>query len=297
MVSQKMNFLKKPKVAVLLAAYNGEKYIEEQIQSILDQKNIDAYIYISIDESTDKTLEICENLKKSNKQIQIIQRGDKKFGSAGQNFYNLFINVNFEYFEFIALSDQDDIWKPSKIIRGIEVINSSEAAAYSSDVECFWEDKKYKNKLIKKSHPQKEYDYYFEPAGPGCTYIITKELATAIKNKILTLKKLPFHHDWFFYAFARSNSFKWVIDDQANILYRQHSSNQVGANFGIKSKLKRFKIIRSGIYQEQSKEILKSISIDRKEIIFDILKNPFKYRRKNSEATALFFFTLFGWIK
>ena len=59
-----MNFPNKPKVAVLLAAYNGEKYIEEQIQSILDQKNIDIYIYISIDESTDKTLEICENLTK-----------------------------------------------------------------------------------------------------------------------------------------------------------------------------------------------------------------------------------------
>ena len=137
-----------PKVAVLLAAYNGEKYIQEQIESIVNQVDVDVYIYISIDASTDRTLEICEQLQKIHKNIFIINESKERFGSAGKNFYYLIKNVDFEEFDFIALSDQDDIWKPLKIIRGIQVLEKEQASGYSSDVECFWDDGSRKNKII-----------------------------------------------------------------------------------------------------------------------------------------------------
>lgn len=276
-----------PKVAVLLAAYNGEKYIQEQIESIVNQVDVDIYIYISIDASTDRTLEICQQLQKIYKNIFIINDGKKRFGSAGKNFYYLIKNIDFEEFDFIALSDQDDIWKPSKIIRGIQVLEKEQASGYSSDVECFWDDGSRKNKIIKKSYPQKKYDYYFEPAGPGCTYILTKNFATILKGKISNLNHLPFHHDWYIYAFARKNNFIWHIDNMPNIYYRQHKKNQVGANIGFINKLQRIKIIKDGVYRKYHNEILASLNIKVKNINIEILKNPFLFRRKAAEAILL----------
>ena len=276
-----------PKVAVLLAAYNGEKYIQEQIESIVNQVDVDVYIYISIDASTDRTLEICEQLQKIHKNIFIINENKERFGSAGKNFYYLIKNVDFEEFDFIALSDQDDIWKPLKIIRGIQVLEKEQASGYSSDVECFWDDGSRKNKIIKKSYPQKKYDYYFEPAGPGCTYILTKNFATILKGEISNLNHLPFHHDWYIYAFARKNNFIWHIDNMPNIYYRQHKKNQVGANIGFINKLQRIKIIKDGVYRKYHNEILASLNIKVKNINIEILKNPFLFRRKAAEAILL----------
>lgn len=286
---------KTPKIAVLLAAFNGEKYIKQQIESILNQYGIIIDIYISIDQSTDKTLEICQSLKENNKNIFIISSGEIIFGSAGKNFYHLIERVDIKKYDYISLADQDDIWKKNKIYRGITVIESKKISGYSSDVECFWDDNRKSNKIIKKSYPQKKFDYYFEPAGPGCTYILNKDFALAIQNKIKENKNLPFHHDWYIYAFARVNNFKWHIDNQPNIYYRQHSKNQVGANHGINQYIKRFKKLRSGNFKKDYKEILRSI--DRKNISkIKILLNPFEYRRNTKEAILLFIFCLVGWI-
>ncbi len=288
-----------PKVAVLLAAYNGEKYIQEQIEYIVNQVDVDIYIYISIDASTDRTLEICQQLQKIYKNIFIINEGKERFGSAGKNFYYLIKNIDFEEFDFIALSDQDDIWKPSKIIRGIQVLEKEQASGYSSDVECFWDDGSRKNKIIKKSYPQKKYDYYFEPAGPGCTYILKRDLFSQIQNKIKHLEKHPFHHDWFIYAYARKNNYKWHIDNLPNIYYRQHHNNQVGANTGVIQKIKRLKKLKSGNFKKETTEIFNSLGGNNKislEIRSSILKNPFEFRRNNREAIFLFIFALFKWV-
>lgn len=288
-----------PRVAVLLAAYNGEKYIQEQIESIVNQVDVDIYIYISIDASTDRTLEICQQIQKIYKNIFIINEGKERFGSAGKNFYYLIKNIDFEEFDFIALSDQDDIWKPSKIIRGIQVLEKEQASGYSSDVECFWDDGSRKNKIIKKSYPQKTFDYLFEPAGPGCTYILKKDLAEAIKLKITTSIKLPFHHDWFIYAFSRSKKFKWLIDTYPGILYRQHNSNQVGANIGAIQAIKRLQKLKDGTFKKEHEQILESIdffSSHPNNIGIQLKKNPHIFRRKTSDAIFLKIFAILGFI-
>lgn len=289
-----------PKVVVLLAAYNGENYIQEQIISIVNQVDVNVYIYISIDASTDRTLEICQQLQKKYINIFIINEGKYLFGSAGKNFYHLIKNVDFEDFDFIALSDQDDIWKPEKINRGIHILKIENAIGYSSDVECFWDNNK--SKIIKKSYPQKRYDYFFEPAGPGCTYIFSKKLATSLKDHI---KKhpdsLPFHHDWFIYAYSRINKLKWIIDKQPNIWYRQHANNQVGANSGIKALIQRLKKIKTGEYKKEvieiftTHELIKNNNYSIDSLYREVKKNPFQCRRSKKEAlllSILFFLNL-----
>ena len=288
--------IKNKKIAVLLAAFNGEKYVKEQIDSIKNQTNFDIHIFISIDTSNDSTLKICNKYSKN--FVTILPSPIEKFGSAGLNFYRLFRDVDIEKFDYIALADQDDVWKEKRLERATEIIEQHNFDAYSSNIECFWDNSE-KNIIIKKSHPQKKYDYIFEPAGPGCTYILTKNLANRLKNEILNNKKLPFHHDWFIYAFARKNNYRWHIDDATSLMYRQHSRNQVGANHGFKQKIKRLLLLKNGVYKNQYFEILDSLGYDdnfKRRIRFNVMKNPFNYRRNFKEAVLLFFFALIGWI-
>jgi len=73
------------KIAVLLASYNGTKYIKEQIDSILNQKDVDVTIFISDDVSIDSTLEYLQSIYKDNRKL-IYLKNDTKFGGAAKNF-------------------------------------------------------------------------------------------------------------------------------------------------------------------------------------------------------------------
>ncbi|MDE5758415.1 MAG: glycosyltransferase, partial [Allobaculum sp.] len=90
-------------ISVCIATYNGERYIETQIRSILDQLNEDDEIIISDDSSTDRTLDIIRSLNDS--RIKLF--AGNKFHSRTFNFENALKQATGD---FIFLSDQDDIW-------------------------------------------------------------------------------------------------------------------------------------------------------------------------------------------
>ena len=255
-----MTTTSQPKVAVLLAAYNGEKFISYQLESILAQEEVAITIYISIDKSTDATKKIVEDYIKKKSNIFLLDYG-KRFGSAGKNFYRLIKEVNIDNFEYISFADQDDYWMPCKLKNAITTLTNTSSSCYSSDVIAFWPDKKIK-KPIKKSFPQKKFDYLFEAAGPGCTYVLNKEffrpLQLFIEQNSSQIENFAMH-DWFIYAFARSRKFKWTISNQADILYVQHASNVVGANTGINAYKKRFKQLASGEWLHECEKLFNII--------------------------------------
>ena len=110
---------KKPKVAVLMSAYNGEKYISEQINSILQQTYQNLVLYIRDDGSSDNTVSILEEYERQ-KKIVLIQ---------GENlgFINSFFDVmkKCETADYYAWCDQDDIWIPDKIERAVEKLEEN----------------------------------------------------------------------------------------------------------------------------------------------------------------------------
>jgi rhamnosyltransferase len=171
------------------------------------------------------------------------------FGSAARNFFRLISEVDLENFDFVAFSDQDDIWFPDKISSAVNKISSDKFSCYSSDVLARWSDGRVK--VLKKSYPQRKWDYYFESAGPGCTYVFKKKFALVLKefvcdNDLLLNNLGGGQHDWLIYAYARKNNFVWFIDDSAGMYYRQHSGNLVGANYGYSAFLYRFKLVLNG---------------------------------------------------
>lgn len=251
---------KQPSFAVLLAAYNGMEYIEQQLQSILQQQGVNITIFISVDLSDDDTYERCLNYVKLNSNIKVLSYG-KRFGGAAQNFFRLISEVEFLDFDYVALADQDDEWFVDKLCYGIKQMDVNSAEAYSASVIAFWEDGR--KKLIDKSQPQKELDYLFEAAGPGCTYIFTNKAANLIKQYLDSFPELNDFvlHDWLAYAILRHNKYKWFIDSQPKMYYRQHEDNQVGANASIKAKLYRVKYILSGQVFKSIKVLVSALDI------------------------------------
>lgn len=234
------------RVAVLLAAFNGEQWIDEQLDTILAQQGVEVEVFISVDPSEDDTLERCQGRAAADPRLHVLPITGR-FGSAAANFFHLLRTVPFEGFDMVAFSDQDDHWLPHKLQRAAQQLQATGSEAYSSNVIAFWPDGR--ARLLQKAQPQVAYDHFFEAAGPGCTYVFTQALANYIKatvqqqGKALEAVTLQ---DWYLYALARTSGRAWYIDPQPSMRYRQHANNVVGANVGWRQSLARLSRIRNG---------------------------------------------------
>lgn len=295
------------KIAVLLASYNGAEFIEEQVLSILTQTQVDLDLYISDDASSDETLEIIAKLQKRFRSIILFSTGVNS-GSATRNFFKLISHVPVSKYEFFSFSDQDDIWFKDKLINSISLINKNNLSAYSSNVKTIFTDGS--GFLLRKDQPQKDFDYMFESAGPGSTFVFTKIFFTELKNFVLennnSLRYIN-NHDWFCYAFARSRGFLWFIDSRATLYYRQHQNNVIGVNHGFKAYLFR---ISQVFNQNFSKQVwITSEILGYKAELSKILPNNnfflrlkfflffTKCRRRFRDAVTLLFFVIMGLMK
>jgi rhamnosyltransferase len=250
-----------PTVAVLLAAFNGTSWLREQINSILLQQDIDLTLYISVDQSCDGTEALVDQIATIDRRITVLPHG-QHFGGAGANFFRLFKQVDFSHYDFVALSDQDDIWNPNKLSIAIAALRANSAQGYSSNVTAFWPDGQMH--FIDKSQAQVKWDFLFEAAGPGCTYVLTKTLALEFASFLLTHSEAVSHvqlHDWLLYAFSRAYKYPWFIDSKSSILYRQHANNQFGANVGFSAFLIRAKKVLNGWGFDQSNSIAKAVGM------------------------------------
>lgn len=121
--------VKLPKVAVLLAAYNGMRWIEDQVASILEQSGVEVTIYISVDTSIDGTEAWCARLA-TNLSNVILLPSVGRFGGASRNFFRLIRDVDVGNFEFFAFADQDDIWYADKLQRAVSLLEQQRSDAY-----------------------------------------------------------------------------------------------------------------------------------------------------------------------
>lgn len=244
-----------PQVAVLLAAYNGMSWIEEQLASILAQTGVHVSIFISVDTSTDGTESWCAEYALNHSHVTLLPPAGP-FRGAARNFFRLIRDVDFSTYDFVSFADQDDIWYPDKLKRAIARLRSDDIDGYSSNVVAFWPNGR--RMLVNKAQPQVRWDYLFEAAGPGCTYVLKPALAAGFKKVIVDewerVQEVALH-DWFCYAYARSHGFKWLIDPVPGMDYRQHASNQIGVNNGLRSILSRWRLLSKGWWINQVKII------------------------------------------
>ena len=291
------------KFAVLLATHNGNAWIEEQLFSIIKQINVSVTVFVSDDMSEDGTFEKISSMVPLYENIKILPR--KKHGTPARNFHYLLGSLDFSNYDYVALSDQDDIWFKDKLFEAHSHIASIGADAFSSDVIAQYVNGK--RKSIKRSFPLKKYDYLFESAGAGCTYVIKAcyisdyakfiELNYKIVNQINS-------HDWTIYAYMRSLGYNWFIGSKPSVIYRQHLNNAEGVNIGITAYLNRFKDIMSGRYRKKCLSMLILLDSENTEFIklldgkwvsgLLLLKYIPEIRRSRKYQLILASFLLFG---
>lgn len=250
--------MNKYKVAVLMASFNGIAWLPDQLKSIMNQRDVEISLYVSDDFSQDGSFDYLQQLALQDKCINLLPRS-AKFGAAGKNFYRLIQDVNISDYDYVAFADQDDIWNQDKLIRHISLMHKYGVDGVSSSVVAFWNNRK--KKLINKSHPQRELDYLFESAGPGCTFLMTPWLVNELKrllNDSSSNSREVALHDWLAYAVCRASGRKWLIDPIPTVQYRQHTHNVIGANAGVKAKLSRIRKMSNGWYR---REVLKVVQV------------------------------------
>lgn len=217
------------KIDILMATYNGEKYLREQIDSILNQTFKDFNLIICDDCSKDSTWKILQEYEKKDSRVKII-KNEKNLG-YNKNFEKLLSYVQSEYF---MLSDQDDFWMENKVEESYRKITEEDLNLVCSDLEVvdenlntihssmweFWPDYNIKNK-IKKSNDYRS--CLMTNCVTGCTTIINSKLI----SELIPLPGYPIVHDWWIALVAGSKGPIGYIEKPL-IKYRQHGHNQIG---------------------------------------------------------------------
>ena len=239
----------KEKIAVLMAAYNGSKYLEEQLISIIAQANIEWHLFVRDDGSTDNTVSLLRLYADKYENITIVDNFGEFTGSAAGNFFKLVHFSDYSGFTHISFADQDDIWSPGKLRTALDCMALEGAGGYSSNLVSY-DNVMRRASYIDKSQAQKDFDYLFQGASAGCTYVITQQVCALIKAKTLAIDSFKGRsHDWLIYAICRVNEVKWALDREAHIFYRQHATNVYGSMSAFQGLVSRIKLLRSGWYR------------------------------------------------
>ena len=224
----------KNKLAILMATYNGEKYLREQIDSILNQTYQDFDLYIRDDNSTDNTINIIkEYLKKYPQKIFFVQDGRTAKGACN-NFMFLLEHVhNINKYEMFMFSDQDDFWINDKVELTInkynELMDKDQPILIHTDLFVVDSNLKLINKsFIQYSDLNANYNkfnnYLIQNNVTGCTTFVNKSLVELVDFNIKNICM----HDWYFALIASAFGHVIFIDKQT-IKYRQHINNVLGA--------------------------------------------------------------------
>ena len=266
-------------IDILMATYNGEKYIKEQIESILAQDYSNIRCIICDDCSTDRTYEIAKEYVKKDKRV-IVYKNEKNLGVI-KNFEKLLSLVESDYY---MLADQDDIWKTTKVSDTFQKLKKENADLVFTDLEIVDENMQIKNHSFNRVmgiYPKisKEKDIrlvYLYNVVTGCTILTKKKYI----SKILPLptNKDVLHDHYIALAILLSGG-KVCYLDKPTIFYRQHQNNQVGTS-RYTDRFKTFQEVRNHLIQVKISIFTTYCQMN---ALFDEV-----YQKKNNEALQYF---------
>ena len=226
------------KIAILLSTYNGEKYIKEQIDSILNQQGVETYIFVRDDGSSDATVAILKELQVTYRNRIELTQG-KNLGYAG-SFISL-LSKSEEKFDFYAFSDQDDVWLPEKCKRGVDALIKNRVCLglYASAITICDENLHpvYVNHYDEKFCTLKS--DFIRHRYAGCTMLFTRQLAVLARQLLNSTgyERYPFSHDFALTSIAHIVG-KVVLDQESFILHRRLESSVTAREKGVLNRIK-----------------------------------------------------------
>ena len=240
---------KEVSIAVILAYFNGENYIKQQVKSILDQTIKKTDLYISDDNSLKKLKKSDLSLDNKNaNRIQIYNR------SKNYNYSKNFLLTLFEIpnnYNFYSFSDQDDIWFENKLEKAIDKIkeySKETPVLYCGRSLIEYQGKKHTKKLstLHSKKPSFANSLVQNICG-GNTIVMNKAARNLVINSFSLEEVIS--HDWWIYQVLTSCGGIIIYDPKPYLIYRQHSNNLVSTNNNWKGRLKRIMGLFNGDYR------------------------------------------------
>lgn len=261
------------KVAILMSTYNGEKYIEQQLESLFNKTYKNIEIYIRDDGSKDNTVKILEKYEEQGK-IKLIQGKNIGFIKSFRELLNICDDA-----DYYAYCDQDDVWFEDKIERAVNKLNNIEdnniPILYASNYDYYYGDI---NFIMHTGFENKKPSFaksLVECIAPGMTMVINK----TAKNTIF--KNMPENcllHDWWTYEVCIGIG-KVIYDGNITVKYRRHSNNVTTVETTF---IKRFVWrVKTFIFSDHWKNLKKQL-ISFEDIFFD------KLNKKDQKILKLF---------
>lgn len=227
----------KSKIQVLLSTYNGELFIEEQLESILLQEGVDFSILVRDDGSQDRTTEIvAKYVEMYPDKIRLLKSDNRKLPAS----YFELIRQSSEDYDYYAFCDQDDVWEPGKLLRAVTklktLLDQERPLLYCSATTMV--DQELNVIRVWPQMPRRPltvYNALIENIVVGCTAVFNKRAMDLMKYRLPTAYDKIIMHDWWLYASVAAFG-EVIFDPRPFIRYRQHDRNSFGGSTSSLSK-------------------------------------------------------------
>ena len=240
-----------PCVHVLLASYQGARYIREQLESITRQSHTNWTLTVSDDGSTDDTVALCEAFAREHGDHRVrLIRGPGRRSTA--NFMHLVRAVEpGSGNDLIAFSDQDDVWLPEKLARAVTAIGSlrlsvAQPALYAARTQLVDENLKPIGISRLPQRPLGFGNALLQNVASGNTMVFNQPLLRLMR------RVKPEHavlHDWTAYQVVTGCGGHMHFDPEPCLLYRQHDHNLIGSQGRSWDKVLRMGMLFKGQYR------------------------------------------------
>ncbi|PIO83028.1 hypothetical protein BSQ39_05295 [Loigolactobacillus backii] len=216
-----------PIINICMSTYNGEQFIQKQIESIQNQDYMNWRLLVRDDGSNDDTIKIIKYYSSRDSRIHFMENSSLKHMGVKKSFFALSFIQDADYYMF---SDQDDIWKPSKISVTLHEMNKHDQKRpllVHTNYSVFNMNTNNARVSTNTYHNTNFKSLLLANNITGCTCMFNKALRDMLMKDEIPYNKIIMH-DWWL-AIVASNFGEVYFIDESTIYYRQHANNVVGA--------------------------------------------------------------------
>ncbi|MDU8914057.1 glycosyltransferase [Aestuariicoccus sp. MJ-SS9] len=236
-------------VAILMAVYNGGALLRDQLSSIAAQDHADWRLLASDDGSSDNSRAVLEAFAAEGHDVTVLD-GSGQGGCA--NFMSLVARMGDHAApeSWLAFSDQDDVWLPDRLSRGIAALDGIEGPAlYCS--RTWVTDADLRGRRLSAARPRAPSfaNALVQNVVAGNTILLNAEAARLAQAAVHEAGRVVVH-DWWIYQLITGAGGRVVHDDAPTLLYRQHGANQIGANDAWRARARRIRQLLRGDFAQ-----------------------------------------------
>ncbi len=251
------------RLSILLAVWNGARFLPAQLDSIAGQSFANWDLIAGDDGSDDESLAILQAFAACMPTHRVdLTEGPRAGGTA--HFLTLLTRTP-EEARWISFTDQDDVWLPEKLARAVEMLGT-----VSEDIPCLYCSRTWvtgpelENPVLSPDwhRPLGFRNALVQNIASGNTIVLNRAAARLARRaavSALAVPDLP-AHDWWLYQIVTGAGGRVLHDTRPSLYYRQHASNQIGANRGLAAAAMRARKIFGGVYADWNSANIAALS-------------------------------------